>query len=191
MGEGVMNGLGKIGVSMLAAMTAGALASADEYVFDLTPLPIESAIALPTIANPLDEIAARQNTALLGSDAAASSGMILSAESFRESTRLESLDNWQYQFTLRSLAANPLTDQVERFEFAAGSKWGFTLGFDNDRSSLFDPGQVSAGAFYRVSPRIRIGGELNFTESKDSLVLDSTPVGEENAELKLESAFRF
>lgn len=181
----------RVGV-MIAAMVWGLAAQsaqAETYQFDLSPLPLANAIEVPEISNPLDTMG---DLTALTSVGAENEPLMLASSAFEDPrTASTTLAGWQNQFSLRQAGRNGLEAPLDRFEFSAGSNWGFTLGFANDRESLFDPEAVSAGAFYRVSPRLRIGGEFNFIDSDESLVLDTTPVDNQAAELKLESAFRF
>ncbi len=76
------------------------------------------------------------------------------------------------------------------FNFSAGERWGFTLGFDeNDRGPQFEIEDVRAGAFFRLTDRIRLGGAVRFTSPEEDVFGEQ---GEDRApELKFESAFRF
>ncbi|MCG8443407.1 MAG: hypothetical protein MI723_16510 [Caulobacterales bacterium] len=83
------------------------------------------------------------------------------------------------------------TDDVradETIEFATGSKWGLTLGFDGDDAPL-DLESMRAGAFFNITPRMRIGGELSFSNPEEGLVPGETDG--DAPEVKLESAFKF
>ncbi|MEO1039065.1 MAG: NtrZ family periplasmic regulatory protein [Pseudomonadota bacterium] len=80
--------------------------------------------------------------------------------------------------------------QAAEFSFSAGERWGFTLGFaDSVRGPQFELEDVSAGAFFRLNDRFRLGGELRFTSPEEDVFGEA---GEERGpELKFESAFRF
>jgi hypothetical protein len=74
-------------------------------------------------------------------------------------------------------------------EFSTGRKWGFTLGLQRlDRDTIEYEG-VSAGAFFNLTPRMRIGGAFAFTAQDEGLVPGERP--EKAPEIKLESAFKF
>ena len=76
------------------------------------------------------------------------------------------------------------------FNFSAGERWGFTLGFDeNDRGPQFEIEDVRAGAYFRLTDRIRLGGAVRFTSPEEDVFGEQA---EDRApELKFESAFRF
>lgn len=81
-------------------------------------------------------------------------------------------------------------DQAAQFSFTAGERWGFTLGFaDRVRGRQFELADMSAGAFFRLNDRFRLGGELRFSSPEEDVFGEE---GEERSpELKFESAFRF
>ncbi len=80
-------------------------------------------------------------------------------------------------------------DTSSLIEFNTGRKWGFTLGLQRlDRDTTQYEG-LSAGAFYNLTPRMRIGGAFEFTAQDEGLVPGERP--EKAPEIKLESAFKF
>jgi len=79
--------------------------------------------------------------------------------------------------------------RLPALELAAGDKWGFTFGLENSDAHSFDLDGVSAGAFFDITPRIRVGGALSFTES-DAFFAQGA-VREDIPEVKFESAFKF
>lgn len=68
-------------------------------------------------------------------------------------------------------------------------RWGLTLGLKPEDQRAGDLTDFSAGAFYRLTPRMRVGGELRFSSPDEGLVLE--PIEEKAPEIKLKSAFRF
>lgn len=79
-------------------------------------------------------------------------------------------------------------------EIEGGSNWGLSLGFESAPAASTRNGNVdglSAGAYFKVSPRMRVGGELGYrSQAGDPSSL--RPNGEVgSSEVKLESAFRF
>lgn len=81
-------------------------------------------------------------------------------------------------------------DDATEFRFSAGERWGFTLGFtEQERGPQFQLDDMSAGAFYELSDRFRVGTNLRFSSPTEDVFGEQ---GEERApELKFESAFRF
>lgn len=99
---------------------------------------------------------------------------------------------WHQRFTVAPAGrmASVWGEQAEQFRFSAGERWGFSLGISQRlRGPQFELQDVSAGAFYTLNPRVRIGGELRFTAPEEDIF------GEEPdrraPELRFESAFRF
>jgi len=81
-------------------------------------------------------------------------------------------------------------EQAEQFRFSAGERWGISLGISQRmRGQSFELQDVSAGAFYALTDRVRIGGEFRFTAPEEDIF------GEEPdsraPQLRFESAFRF
>lgn len=105
---------------------------------------------------------------------------------------------WYQQFTQDAdrydLTGAPLDRSGPTLEFDVGGNIGLSLGFERGVSldqRLDNVDGVNAGAFFKVSPRIRVGGELGYrAESGSSATLQ--PSDRSGAsQIKLESAFRF
>lgn len=99
---------------------------------------------------------------------------------------------WQQRFTMAPAGtmASVWGDQAEQFRFSAGERWGISLGISQRlRGQSYELQDVSAGAFYSLTDRVRIGGELRLSTSGEELF------GEEAdrraPQLRFESAFRF
>jgi hypothetical protein len=76
--------------------------------------------------------------------------------------------------------------------FAPSAKWGLTLNVrDADRLAAAPKDEASFGAFYNVSPRFRVGGQLSVAGQPLSVRSPTLPVDQASAGVKLESAFRF
>ena len=92
------------------------------------------------------------------------------------------------------LSGLPLASERSSVEIDAGSNWGVSLGFDRSsapsaRNESVDG--LSAGAFFKVTPRMRVGGELGYRsqQSDPSGLRPNDEIG--SSQVKLESAFRF
>lgn len=101
---------------------------------------------------------------------------------------------WYRNFTQSSEAVDvtgqSIRDTAGELEWLTGDRWGLSFGFDSrevNRSSELDG--VRAGAFFRLTPRVRVGGELGYIAADDSPVLNSQDG--EAPQVKVESAFRF
>lgn len=99
---------------------------------------------------------------------------------------------WQQRFTMAPAGrmASVWGEQAEQFRFSAGERWGISLGISQRMSGQsFELQDVSAGAFFALTDRVRIGGEFRFTAPEEDIF------GEEPdsraPQLRFESAFRF
>jgi len=99
---------------------------------------------------------------------------------------------WYEQFTAAAPAdlADAWGDDASELRFTAGDRWGITLGFtEPDQGPQFQLEDVSAGAFFAINDRFRLGGQVRFASPAQDVFGEP---GEERApELKFESAFRF
>lgn len=99
---------------------------------------------------------------------------------------------WQRRFTMAPAGrmASVWGEQAEQFRFSAGERWGISLGISQRmRGQSFELEDVSAGAYFALTDRVRIGGEFRFTAPEEDIF------GEEpdtrTPQLRFESAFRF
>ena len=105
--------------------------------------------------------------------------------------------SWHERFTFSGATGSGIADfnadtLSDDLAFTPGMKWGFTLSFEDDPDAeAFDIDELRAGAFYNLTPRMRIGGELSFTSPDEALILGPASDEDEEPEIKLESAFRF
>ncbi|MBU6371831.1 MAG: hypothetical protein KJS97_03815 [Alphaproteobacteria bacterium] len=114
-----------------------------------------------------------------------------------ETTPEKSDRPWYDRFT----ASAGLSDQDKGFtasesrmalSFAPSAKWGVTLNLQNaDRTVTAAPkDETSFGAFYNVSPRFRVGGQVSVAGQPITTRLP-TAQDQPAAGVKLESAFKF
>jgi hypothetical protein len=106
---------------------------------------------------------------------------------------------WYDRFT----ASAGLNDQDKGFtagesrtalSFAPSAKWGVTLNMrDANRLTTEPNDEASFGAFYNVSPRFRVGGQLSVAAQQPTVRLPVSPTEQQQAAagVKLESAFKF
>jgi len=136
---------------------------------------------------------------LSAAPAIAEDGVLIAPVTASESAPRASGDNssasalpWYEQFTAASPAdlAAAWGDESSEIRFSAGDRWGFTLGFaEADQGPQFQIEDVSAGAFFAINDRFRLGGQVRFVSPEQDVFGEP---GEERApELKFESAFRF
>ncbi|MBI1340588.1 hypothetical protein GC169_10340 [bacterium] len=92
----------------------------------------------------------------------------------------------------QSSALAPAPSDQWAFDFRTGSRWGLTLDLTKRAdTSLLPREQVTAGAYYQVTPRFRFGGGV--TIGGDSIGTAARGLGEEESEagVRFESAFSF
>lgn len=98
---------------------------------------------------------------------------------------------WYQRFTGAPSEPQILWSQSESFEMQAGDRWGVTLGYSQGERSpqSFNIEDFRAGAFFELTERVRLGGQLRFTSPEEEIFGEET---EERApEVRFESAFKF
>ena len=116
-----------------------------------------------------------------------------------ESRRLHSADSegsasplpWFQRFTVAPTEPQILWTNSENFEMQAGDRWGVTLGYSQGQRSAqtFELEDFRAGAFFELTERVRLGGQLRFTSPEEEIFGEET---EDRApEVRFESAFKF
>lgn len=99
---------------------------------------------------------------------------------------------WYERFTVSTPSEfrSAWGEEATEFQFSAGQRWGFTLGLaEQERGSQFDLEDMSAGAYYELSERFRVGTNLRFSSPTADVFGEQDEVNV--PELKFESAFRF
>ncbi|MBI1265217.1 MAG: hypothetical protein GC187_10845 [Alphaproteobacteria bacterium] len=100
---------------------------------------------------------------------------------------------WYQRFTLAPAETRSVwgRQSVQEFQIQAGARWGVTLGYNDSerREPTFGLDDFSAGAFFSLNDRVRLGGQVRFTSPEDEIFGEE---GEERRpEIRFESAFRF
>jgi hypothetical protein len=78
----------------------------------------------------------------------------------------------------------------------ASARWGVTLNVGEEErlrtsESITPRGESAIGAFYSFSPRVRVGGQVSVAPQEVTPGAARRDQAQENAGVKLESAFRF
>lgn len=102
---------------------------------------------------------------------------------------------WYQEFTQNEdrfdLSGYAIDQSGPSVEWDVDENWGVSLGFrSGSNASNEDLNGVSAGAYFKLSPRLRVGGELGYRSGQDNLAGLRTPETA-SPQIKLESAFRF
>jgi len=94
-------------------------------------------------------------------------------------------------FTVRSepAAAAPNTGKASQYDVSTG-RFGFTLGIQQPSARPATPNDVSAGAYFRITPSVRVGGSVALGEQ------DLTPQRNQarpadQPKVRLETKFKF
>jgi hypothetical protein len=98
---------------------------------------------------------------------------------------------WYERFTIASAGPEILWNQSEGFEMTAGERWGLTLSYSQNERQVqnFDLEDFSAEAFFELTDRVRLGGEVRFTSPEAEIF--GEPTEERTPEVRFESAFKF
>lgn len=78
----------------------------------------------------------------------------------------------------------------------ASARWGVTVNVGEEErlrtsESITPRGEAAVGAFYRFSPRVRVGGQVSVAPQPVTPGANRREQAEDAAGVKLESAFRF
>lgn len=161
----------------------------------MKPMPsILAALALGTLAGPV-----------LSDEAGDVRPVILKAEvpkvTLAETPLSENTLPWNRAFTVRAENREQIRSAVSipspGVAIPATSKWGVTVNFDLKDAAFKKMDRMSAGAYFDISPRIRLGGSLSFSAPGDLRV--STPgdrvlpsaLEENESAVRIESSIKF
>lgn len=183
--------IGSAAAALLMAVSAHAQ-SADpaEDVFRLTTTSVSAAQELDGAVE-IQPLVAQSAAASLAQTAAPAESDLPRME-VAEDSRQSASAPWYERFTVSTPSEfrSAWGEEAAEFSFSAGERWGFTLGIaEQERGPQFELEDVSAGAFYELSNRFRVGTNLRFASPTEDVFGQQ---GEERVpELKFESAFRF
>lgn len=140
--------------------------------------------------------------AALGVAVAASGGSAYAQSTLAERSAAAAEVPWYERFTYSSSgseqipawsAINPRDPNAP----VAGARWGFTVNVGEEErlrasEGLAPKGEAAVGAFYRFSPRVRVGGQVSVAPQPVTTGARGRQDAEDNTPgVKLESAFRF
>ncbi len=110
---------------------------------------------------------------------------------------------WYERFTFGSEVRDGANAWVPRGELKAAvkvdprSRWGMTFGVQPDATAALTPrngqnsGRTMAGAFYQVSPKFRVGGEVVVPNEQLGVSQSRERSQRREPGVKVESAFKF
>ena len=140
--------------------------------------------------------------AVMGVAVVASTGMAHAQSNLAERTATAAEVPWYERFTYSSSVAEaaPSWSTVNPRDPSApvaSARWGVTVNVGEEErlraaESITPRGEAAIGAFYRFSPRIRVGGQVSVAPQPVTPGLTRRDQQrEDSAGVKLESAFRF
>ena len=139
--------------------------------------------------------------AVMGVAVVATTGMAHAQSNLAERTATAAEVPWYERFTYSSGVSdaapswstiNPRDPKAP----VASARWGVTVNVGEEErlrtaESITPRGESAIGAFYRFSPRLRVGGQVSVAPQPVTPGLTARDQREESAGVKLESAFRF
>lgn len=81
--------------------------------------------------------------------------------------------------------------QSKVYQWSLKGRWGLKLDVTEDQSRPSGWNDVDAGAFYKISPSVRVGGTVGFGEKKKSLQPTGPVEDKEQPRVRLETTFKF
>jgi hypothetical protein len=122
---------------------------------------------------------------LLGSAAAAH------AQPVRLDTKTTDGFNVRGDFNPQSAQFGPGAKKTLQFDATKG-RWGVKLDLDQPLNRDMKLEDVRAGAFFKLTPSLRVGGAVSLGEdSTRNLIRKAQPVQEATPRVRLETAFKF
>jgi hypothetical protein len=139
--------------------------------------------------------------AAFGVAVAASGGSAHAQSTLAERTATAAEVPWYERFTYSSGATEKLpswssVNPRDPNMPLASARWGFTVNVGEEEmvraaDGLAPRGEAAVGAFYRFSPRVRVGGQVSVAPQPVSPGARGRQETEDAPGVKLESAFRF
>lgn len=108
---------------------------------------------------------------------------------------------WNRAFTVRDESRKEIGpaafSHTQSVDIPASGKWGVALNFDLKDSMYENMDRMSAGAYFKLSPRIRLGGSFSFgapgnlrVSTPQDRILPSAPAEGDSA-IRIESSIKF
>lgn len=99
--------------------------------------------------------------------------------------------NKRIDFTVKSepTAAAPGAGRIMKYDASKG-RFGLTLGVKQTDSREASPNDVQAGAYFRITPSLRVGGSVAFGD-QELMARPSQARPADQPKVRLETAFKF
>ena len=91
-----------------------------------------------------------------------------------------------------STETNAATRQQSKiYQWSVKGRWGLKLDLNQDEARPSGWNDVDAGAFYKISPSVRVGGTVGFGEKTKSLQPRDPAADKDQPRVRLETIFKF
>ncbi len=91
-----------------------------------------------------------------------------------------------------STETNAATRQQSKiYQWSVKGRWGLKLDLNQDEARPSGWNDVDAGAFYKISPSVRVGGTVGFGEKTKSLQPRDPAADKDQPRVRLETTFKF
>jgi len=97
-------------------------------------------------------------------------------------------------FSLSAITVEPAATQRQQskvYQWSVKGRWGLKLDVNQDEARQSGWNDVDAGAFYKVSPSVRVGGTVGFGEKIKSLQPRDPNLDTAQPRVRLETTFKF
>ncbi|BEV09563.1 hypothetical protein ATDW_00590 [Asticcacaulis sp. DW145] len=81
--------------------------------------------------------------------------------------------------------------QSKIYQWSVKGRWGLKLDLNQDDARPSGWNDVDAGAFYKISPSVRVGGTVGFGEKTKSLQPRDPAADKDQPRVRLETTFKF
>lgn len=81
--------------------------------------------------------------------------------------------------------------QSKIYQWSVKGRWGLKLDLNQDEARPSGWNDVDAGAFYKISPSVRVGGTVGFGEKTKSLQPRDPAADKDQPRVRLETTFKF
>jgi len=103
----------------------------------------------------------------------------------------QTADSRKVDFTVRHEAPAAVSSTKSFKVDARRGKWGVTLNLDQPEARRSTPNDVAAGAYYRITPSLRVGGSVALGDQRVTPGPRKPDPVEGQPRVRLESVFKF
>lgn len=190
-----LTGLGALALGLASANPAAALVQQSAPASQAEQgerMQLSGGVRLPAAYDPIDVIVP-ELLAAPSPQSVTQSAELSDQTGFQGETDTGSASalRWYQRFTGAPSEPEILWSGAESFQMEAGDRWGVTLGYSQGERSPqnFDLHDFRAGAFFELTERVRLGGQLRFTSPEEEIFGEESE--DRTPEVRFESAFKF